>query len=248
MQASNKGTHAPPGPRWDGSPQAAAEAALDGAVGFSVRCTPRRQTLRVETAGVDLYVKLRDGRLADARAEWHWLHVLGGLGLRVPEPLAFVVRGRRSALVTGAVAGRPCDAWFRGGGVAGRRGPALAFACGPVARAVAALHAQGLVYRDLYWNHVFATGLGGDAVPVFLDVERVFRPRFRFERWRVKDLAGLRSSLPVAPSLREVARFLCAYSAALGLDPSASRRRRRDWIKAAGRKAARIASHQPKYG
>lgn len=248
MQASNKGTEPTRSPAAPAEPAAIALLVLQGALGFSVRCTPRRQTLRVETSSGAVYVKVRDGRRADARAEWRWLRELSALGLSVPTPLALVERGRRSALATAAVVGRPCDAWFREAEDRDARPEAVLFACAQVAVAVARLHASGLVYRDLYWNHVFTDRLAREAAPVFLDVERVFRPRFRFERWRIKDLAGLRCSLPCAPGLRAEVRFLHAYSKALGLESADARTRRREWLVQAGQKARRIAAHEPKYG
>jgi hypothetical protein len=115
-----------------------------------------------------------------------------------------------------------------------------------VAKAVRRLHDQGLVFRDLYWNHLFARDLSPDSEPVFLDVERVFRPRWRWERWVVKDLAGLLASVPAALALRagDGVRFLRSY---LGADwPLRSRRHR--LMRKIAAKAARIRAHRPRYG
>jgi hypothetical protein len=109
-----------------------------------------------------------------------------------------------------------------------------------VAPRVRALHAAGLVYRDLYWNHVVALDPRGGATPTFLDVERVFRPVWRRRRWNVKDLAGLASSLPVAVSGSALLRFLRAYDSAMARD--------RRWVRAIARKAARIRAHAPRFG
>ena len=103
-------------------------------------------------------------------------------------------------------------------------GQALAVKLG---RLAAALHGQGFVHRDFYACHVFvdkehekdASSTGGrDARPTrardvrdmasaggmsatlelyLIDLARVFRPRWRQFRWRVKDLAQLKYSMPV---------------------------------------------------
>jgi hypothetical protein len=103
------------------------------------------------------------------------------------------------------------------------------------------LHEAGVCYRDLYWNHVFAVDPFGDSSPTFLDVERVFRPRWRRRRWVVKDLAGLQASAPTDVPLRLRLRFLRAY---LG-EPIAFHR---TFAAAIDRKAARVRRHVPKFG
>lgn len=245
MQASNN--RAEPG--LDTTFRAGVPAVLDaviaGGQGFTVRCTPHRRTVMARTEdGQLLFVKLRDGRLGDARAEWRWLHVLPMLGLAVPQPVAFERRGGTSVVCTAAAPGRPLDAVVA---EALRRGDAeqvLQFCCAVVAPSVRRLHDQGLVFRDLYWNHLFARSLERDAEIVFVDVERVFRPRLFAWRWIVKDLAGLAASFPGPLSPRAGMRFLCAW---LG-DRAGDARGRRRWFRAVARKAARIRRHVPRYG
>ena len=101
------------------------------------------------------------------------------------------------------------------------------------------LHEAGWVYRDMYWNHVFADE---DAAGLWLvDVERAFRPRQPFARWVVKDLAGLLASWPDGAGSRVAAlRFLFAYLSD----------ERGDWKRLARRvvaKAAAIRAHVTKY-
>ena len=112
-----------------------------------------------------------------------------------------------------------------------------------VAPRVRRLHDQGLVYRDLYWNHIFVEDPRRGDPPVFLDVERVVRPRWRWARWVVKDLAGLLASVPVGIEVRPrfTLRFLRAYFGG-GLDAH------RRTILAVVAKAARIRKHQPRFG
>jgi hypothetical protein len=105
-----------------------------------------------------------------------------------------------------------------------------------LARFIARFHAAGFVHRDLYLCHVFFdaaapdTGLnaaadegggssrdagfqrsGGEAF-CLIDLQRVFRPRWRRRRWIVKDLAALDFSTPAdRVDGRERLRFLCRY-------------------------------------
>lgn len=241
MQASNKGTPA------EAACTQALLAARDGAAGVTVRCTPRRITRMVEVDGVLAFAKLRTGRPGDAEAEWRWLHELPQLGLPAPVPLAFVRIGRWTGLLTRALAGRTFDAWAQDAQAEGAHAMQrlCAFAAREVAPKVAALHRAGLVYRDLYWNHVVADAVDGSVA--FLDVERVFRPRWRFERWRMKDLAGLASSYPGDVPLRFAVRFLRAYLAAGACAPQGRGMLRR-WMSRASEKARRIRSHAPKFG
>lgn len=241
MQASNKG-----------APSAAAYtqallAARDGAIGVTVRCTPRRITRMLEVDGEVAFAKLRSKRPLDAEAEWRWLHELPRLGLATPTPLGFLRIGRWTGLLTRALAGRTFDAWAQEAQKEGQESvrKLCDFAVREVAPRVAALHRAGLVYRDLYWNHIVADAIGGAVA--FLDVERVFRPRWRFERWRTKDLAGLASSYPGEVPLRFAVRFLRGYLAA---DPGAKLKKdalRQLLLRAAG-KARGIRSHAPKFG
>jgi hypothetical protein len=87
-----------------------------------------------------------------------------------------------------------------------------------LARFVASLHRAGFVHRDLYLSHVFLEpGVGkpdelrGEGYRL-IDLQRVFRPRWRLGRWVVKDLAALHYSTPaecVTPLER--LRFLARY-------------------------------------
>jgi len=80
-----------------------------------------------------------------------------------------------------------------------------------LAEMVRRLHAAGLCHRDLYASHVFLEA-GGGAVRLWLiDLARVFRPRWRRRRWRVKDLAQLKYSMPPAWTQAHWGAFLAAY-------------------------------------
>jgi tRNA A-37 threonylcarbamoyl transferase component Bud32 len=106
-----------------------------------------------------------------------------------------------------------------------------------LAALVRGLHGAGLVHRDLYASHVFLTeGPDGQALHL-IDMARMLYPRVRPFRWRVKDLAALKYSMPAVWVDGWWAAFLAAY---LG-DVSARVRQR--WERAIGRKAARITRH-----
>ena len=116
-----------------------------------------------------------------------------------------------------------------------------------LARFVARFHRSGFVHRDLYLSHLFimcseagVPALAGDGVVfTLIDLQRVFRPRWRRRRWVVKDLAALNYSTPWdRVGWFERLRFLCRYARACGRFGSA--RRLASLIEA---KTARIARH-----
>lgn len=245
MHASNKpdapvaATFARLGPE-----TAAAVASLwSGSAGCTVRCVPTRRTVALPVADRWLFAKWRRGKRRDAAREWRWLHLLPLLGLRTPFPVAWVGRGGRSLLVTEGVAGHPLDVWMRLASTEGWLPTLLGYLCERVAPAVRQLHDHGLVYRDLYWNHVFVGDPRRLEAPVFLDVERVMRPWWRWRRWVIKDLAGLLASIPEGVTLppRAVLRFLRAYQ-------GGSLRSVRSAMRAIESKAGRIRGRQPKFG
>lgn len=219
----------------------AADGLWSGSLGWTVRCTPRRRTaVAVLPNGSLVFGKLRHGRRRDARRESRWLRDLPALGFRVPELVARRKRGRHSLICTRGLPGRPLDVLLHGARRPEDVTRAARYLVDAVAPVVERLHGAGLVFRDLYCNHLFARGFD-DGEPALLDVERVFRPRFRRRRWHVKDLAGLCASAPATVSGATRLRFLRAYLGGL----------QGDWkglATAILRKAARIRSHRPKYG
>ena len=116
----------------------------------------------------------------------------------------------RSFLVLTAVAGEAIE---RGGArYFEQSGPVQERATDRLAELVRALHGAGLVHRDLYASHVFAHEAQGKRVELnLIDLARVFRPRWRQFRWRVKDLAALHFSMPPAWTLAQWSRFLRQY-------------------------------------
>jgi hypothetical protein len=215
-----------------------------GALGRTVRCVPTRRVVMARDGEGWVFGKWRTRGRSAAAAEWRALHELPALGLRVSEPLAWLGRGARTLLLTRGVAGRALDAWAADADREGWRPALVRWACERVAPCVRRLHDHGLVYRDLYWNHVFATDpRAGDAAgePVFVDAERVFRPRWGMRRWRIKDLAGLLASAPADLPPRAALRFARAYF-------GAGWRGEREMLAAIAAKAARIRGRAPRYG
>jgi hypothetical protein len=80
---------------------------------------------------------------------------------------------------------------------------------------IARFNAAGFVHRDLYLSHVFVTAADAskdEQTYALIDLQRVFRPRWRKRRWVVKDLAALHYSTPADRVGRlERLRFLCHY-------------------------------------
>jgi tRNA A-37 threonylcarbamoyl transferase component Bud32 len=183
---------------------------------------------------------------ATAEVEWHWLRQLPGLGLPGPLPVAYGCRRRagferQSLLLTDAVPGTSLERWVPDqldGRLADRvfRTRLAADLAGLVAR----LHASRLVHRDLYLSHVFiAEDADGSPRLFLIDLQRVIRPRLRWRRWMIKDLAALEYSTPAAAaSSADRLRFWLRYRGSERLSP-----RDKSFIRAIARKARRIARH-----
>ncbi|MEM7201255.1 MAG: lipopolysaccharide kinase InaA family protein [Planctomycetota bacterium] len=222
--------------------QNGADAVLDSR-GWTVRCTPRCRTVMTSgVAGHTLFRKLHRGR--GGEREWRRLGDLAAAGVAVPARVC-VARSRGASLVVmRGVAGRCLEALL--GEVAGDDPPARAAAQRYVEEQVlpllSRLHRAGYCHRDFYTGHVFAQGLGAAAgAPVLIDVERVFRPRWRRARWRTKDLAALHASLPRWFSGPARLRLLRDYLGSLG--PMGRRLAR-----AVDRKAGRMRQRRPRFG
>ena len=65
-----------------------------------------------------------------------------------------------------------------------------------LATLVSKLHSSRLVHRDLYASHIFLDQTPEGPQLYLIDLARLFSPRLRFCRWRVKDLAQLKFSMP----------------------------------------------------
>ncbi|MHC4140595.1 MAG: lipopolysaccharide kinase InaA family protein [Planctomycetota bacterium] len=167
---------------------------------------------------------------ATAEVEWHWLRELPGLGLPGPQPVAYGCRRRaglerQSLLLTDSVPGTSLERWVPDqldGRLADR---------GFKTRLAADL--AGL-------SHVFIDeDADGPARLFLIDLQRVIRPRLRWRRWMIKDLAALDYSTPAAAaSSADRLRFWLRYRGAQSLTPGD-----KPIIRAIARKARRIARH-----
>ena len=175
-----------------------------------------------------------------AWVEWIRMQALADCGIGTAEPVAFGeeiawVWERRSAVLTAQTPGESLERW-----VAQRPTRVPRRLLETLARFVARLHERGFVHRDLYLSHVFIDE-SDPRDPVFrlIDLQRVFRPRWRRTRWIVKDLAALNYSTPrsVASSADRL-RWLQVY---LGVPKLRERDRR--FARRIMAKTNRIARH-----
>jgi len=177
-----------------------------------VRPPLREQVRRIVSGGL---------RQSTAGREWDAILALAAAGIPVPAPVAFgqeLRRGieRRSFVVIEEAAGQSLESWLpanwrrdASGAVRRRQQQMLR----GLARQVAALHGAGFVHRDLYTSHIFVHNEGGSDGPAFtfIDLQRVFRPRWRRTRWIVKDLAALCFSAAPFVSRTDRLRFWKQY-------------------------------------
>lgn len=241
--ASNKPARAggAPGPLHGGEHAAVVRGLWNGSLGRTVRCVPTRRTLVAVSGGTVLYAKLRRGDRGVAAAEWRWLHVLPLLGIATAAPIAWLASGRRSLLATLALPGRSLDAWACDAVREGWLPELCRWIRRDLADFVARLHGQNLIHRDLNAAHLFGDDPRRGGPLALLDVERVFRPRWRRRRWIVKDLASLFASRPIELPPLTGLRFLRRY---LG-EPLY---RHRGLLRAIAAKAARVRARRPKFG
>lgn len=94
------------------------------------------------------------------------------------------------------------------------------------------LHGAGYVHRDLYSSHIFLEESADDFTLHLIDLARMFPPRWRRFRWRVKDLAALKYSMPLSWVQPYWQTFLRAYLSGAG-DRAVSR-----WSRAVDQKVA----------
>jgi len=178
--------------------------------------------------------------------EWTAIHRLAAAGIPTMTPLAVgqeMLGGcweRRSFVVTDAVGGEALERWLPvhlAGDLDARRALRRRLV-DAVADLVRRFHAAGFCHRDLYTSHVFVA-VEPELRLWLIDLQRVFSPRWRRGRWRIKDLAELHFSTPAGcvPATDRV-RFLKRYLGIDRLDARAKRLARR-----VAAKARRIARH-----
>jgi tRNA A-37 threonylcarbamoyl transferase component Bud32 len=101
---------------------------------------------------------------------------------------------------------------------------------------VGRFHQADFVHRDLYTSHIFMDETPDGLELNLIDLARMFQPKWRAFRWRVKDLAQLKFSLPAQWCRRHWEKFLELYFSQAGLSPGQQRRYRQ----AIDRKAQRL--------
>jgi len=163
-----------------------------------------------------------EGRPFDSTAgiEWGNARELAKAGIDAVIPIAFgqVMVGpweKRSFILLAEVQGESLEQWVPWHLAPSRRERRWEIRhrrLDQLAELVARLHKAGFVHRDLYLCHIFITTDGGQDRLTLIDLQRVFRPRWRRRRWIIKDLAALNFSTPVDRVGRfERLRFLCRY-------------------------------------
>ena len=186
---------------------------------------------------------LPSGRASPARRELEGISRLRAAGVPTMRAVAFGEETnlwglQRSYLVVEAVPGDALERCLDD--FLARRGgdPAAMDAFGAaLVGLVAALHGAGLAHRDLYASHIFLDE-GPDGVTLSLiDAARVFAPRWRRFRWRAKDLAALKYSMPAGWTQPHWDGFLDAYVARIGGG-------RGRWAGAVDRKVASLRRRQ----
>jgi len=153
--------------------------------------------------------------------EWQQLRRLRRAGIPTPTPVAFAEKmsrwlEKRSFIALAAAPGESLERWVPQNML--RHAPTLSFArrrnlVQQLAVLVRSLHQAGFRHRDLYLSHVF---VDFDRTPqpclTLIDLQRVFRPRWRRRRWLIKDLAALHYSSPArAIHATDRLRFLLTY-------------------------------------
>jgi len=125
--------------------------------------------------------------------------LLAADGFPVPELLAKGLRDTPASeagnfLVLAAVPGEPAHHWVsKLAPSSGSWRPKLDFVA-RLAALASRFHQHGWRHRDFYLGHIFVSGAGPNLQLSLIDLQRVFRPSWRKERWQIKDLAQLNFS------------------------------------------------------
>ena len=176
-------------------------------------------------------------RRSPAGVEFENIQAARAAGVQTMRPVAFgqelgLLGAKRSYLIATAVPGEALERCFEDFLDRHGCGERTAGLTRKLAAAVRALHSSGYAHRDLYAAHIFLDEGGEDGTLYVIDLARMFRPRWRRFRWRVKDLAQLKYSMPARWVEGCWDAFLSAYGGGFGA--AALERYRR----AADRKAA----------
>ena len=176
-----------------------------------------RARLRFATGNTPVFVYLKRfgvEKLADRwRRRWeHGLWMTPGehesriattlhrAGISVPAPLAWGWQDRQgvrySFVVLESVPGEPAQDWVAKlpASNALENWEQKRVLIERLAELARRFHGLGFCHRDFYLNHVFVTKVGRELLLSLIDLQRIFQPRWRAQRWRIKDLAQLNYS------------------------------------------------------
>jgi len=158
----------------------------------------RRRT-RLTLGGPDgrtyeLYLKRYSGGLAVR--EFANISAARAAGIPTMQGVIWGRRARRSYLIVTAVPGDAIERCGQDFLTRHAGDGAAAELTARLAELVRRFHAAGFVHRDLYSSHVFLDESQGRTRLYLIDLARMFSPRWRRFRWRVKDLAQLKFSMP----------------------------------------------------
>jgi tRNA A-37 threonylcarbamoyl transferase component Bud32 len=170
----------------------------------------------------------------------HAAHIAGvptidqAAGGHEPEPSG----ARRSYIIMTAVAGEALEQCAEGFvALHGLGSCEVAQFTHDLAQLVRRFHQAGYVHRDLYTSHIFMVTRPGGVELRLIDLARMFAPSWRRFRWRVKDLAQLKYSMPPGWVDRHWNSFMASY-----LEGRSSRARWR-YERAIDLKVASITQH-----
>ena len=158
------------------------------------------------------------GFVSPARREYENIRLLQRAGVATMEPIAYgeevgaVLGVRRSYIVVSAVPGEALERCLAGHLRRWDQRAVQGFNAALV-ELVRRLHRTGCVHRDLYASHIFLDVTERGPELYLIDLARLFAPRWRLFRWRVKDLAELKYSMPAEWVERHWRSFLESYLA-----------------------------------
>ena len=146
-----------------------------------------------------------------ADVEFSNIRAARAAGVPTMQEVLFGEQGRRSYVIVSAVPGDPLERCGEQFLATIEQDHGIPHFTTRLADLVATLHEAGYVHRDLYASHVFLDKRGGDFELFLIDLARMFRPLCRRFRWRVKDLAQLKYSMPTLWTVAHWDDFLAKY-------------------------------------
>lgn len=177
-----------------------------------ISASGQRQVLYLKRYGASGGCGCRGGG-GEALIEFRNVEFVRRAGVRTMQALAWGHdSASRSYIIVTAVPGEAMERCIDDFIAGDPEGVKTAELTSKLASLVRQFHEAGLVHRDLYASHIFLDERRGLDL-YLIDLARVFRPVWRRSRWRVKDLAALRYSMPPRWVKEHWASFLRQYLA-----------------------------------